>query len=228
MRETAVAVRHASPTPRAARQRSHAADRLHHRGQAGRSVSRDLERASPRRSTTGMSCSSRSCPRRRRQSPRCRSWRPRSGLPIGTWTSSDSPYLELAGTWDSYWASLSAKFRSNVRNRLSRLNADRRAGARSPRTTGRIAAALRRRMAARGVGLEGSGRDVDLLGPGGAAVLHAARGARAASRVAAADVPDRRRTADRHVVRRGLRRPPVPVQDRLRPRVPHLLRRSSS
>jgi CelD/BcsL family acetyltransferase involved in cellulose biosynthesis len=43
------------------------------------------------------------------------------GLPIGVWKSSDSPYLELAGTWDSYWASLSSKFRSNVRNRLSRL-----------------------------------------------------------------------------------------------------------
>ncbi|HKC56121.1 MAG TPA: GNAT family N-acetyltransferase [Vicinamibacterales bacterium] len=43
------------------------------------------------------------------------------GLPIGTWESSASPYLELSGTWDSYWASLPAKFRSNVRNRLSRL-----------------------------------------------------------------------------------------------------------
>jgi CelD/BcsL family acetyltransferase involved in cellulose biosynthesis len=43
-------------------------------------------------------------------------------LPIGTWKSSDSPFLELAGTWESYWASLSAKFRSNVRNRLTRLN----------------------------------------------------------------------------------------------------------
>jgi len=42
-------------------------------------------------------------------------------LPVGTWKSNDSPYLELAGTWDSYWASLSGKFRSNVRNRLSRL-----------------------------------------------------------------------------------------------------------
>ena len=42
-------------------------------------------------------------------------------LPTGTWKSSDSPYLELAGTWESYWASLSAKFRSNVRNRLTRL-----------------------------------------------------------------------------------------------------------
>ena len=42
-------------------------------------------------------------------------------LPIGTWKSSDSPYLTLAGTWESYCATLSAKFRSNVRNRLSRL-----------------------------------------------------------------------------------------------------------
>ena len=42
-------------------------------------------------------------------------------LPIGTWTSSNSPCLELAGTWESYWATLSAKFRSNVRNRLTRL-----------------------------------------------------------------------------------------------------------
>ena len=42
-------------------------------------------------------------------------------LAIGTWKSSDSPYLELAGTWESYWTSLSAKFRSNVRNRLTRL-----------------------------------------------------------------------------------------------------------
>jgi CelD/BcsL family acetyltransferase involved in cellulose biosynthesis len=41
-------------------------------------------------------------------------------LPIGRWKSSDSPYLELAANWDCYWASLSAKFRSNVRNRLTR------------------------------------------------------------------------------------------------------------
>jgi CelD/BcsL family acetyltransferase involved in cellulose biosynthesis len=43
-------------------------------------------------------------------------------LRSGTWKSCDSPYLELTGTWESYWASLSAKFRSNVRNRLTRLN----------------------------------------------------------------------------------------------------------
>jgi len=43
------------------------------------------------------------------------------GLPVGTWKSSDSPYLELSGSWDSYWSSLPAKFRSNVRNRLTRV-----------------------------------------------------------------------------------------------------------
>jgi CelD/BcsL family acetyltransferase involved in cellulose biosynthesis len=43
------------------------------------------------------------------------------GLATGTWHSSDSPYLELAGTWDEYWASLPSKFRGNIRNRLSRL-----------------------------------------------------------------------------------------------------------
>ncbi len=42
-------------------------------------------------------------------------------LAVGTWRSSDSPYLELAGTWDQYWASLPSKFRSNIRNRMSRL-----------------------------------------------------------------------------------------------------------
>jgi CelD/BcsL family acetyltransferase involved in cellulose biosynthesis len=39
----------------------------------------------------------------------------------GIWQSGDSPYLPLNGTWDSYWNSLSAKFRSNIRNRMSRL-----------------------------------------------------------------------------------------------------------
>ena len=43
------------------------------------------------------------------------------GQATGTWQSSDSPYLELAGTWDSYFGSLPGKFRSNVRNRISRL-----------------------------------------------------------------------------------------------------------
>jgi CelD/BcsL family acetyltransferase involved in cellulose biosynthesis len=41
--------------------------------------------------------------------------------PIGVWKSSDSPYLTLEGTWDDYLKALPAKFRSNLRNRLSRL-----------------------------------------------------------------------------------------------------------
>ena len=41
--------------------------------------------------------------------------------PTGVWASSDSPFLTLTGTWDSYLASLPAKFRSNLRNRMSRL-----------------------------------------------------------------------------------------------------------
>jgi CelD/BcsL family acetyltransferase involved in cellulose biosynthesis len=43
------------------------------------------------------------------------------GLATGTWESGASPYLELAGTWDEYLAGLGSKFRSNVRNRLTRL-----------------------------------------------------------------------------------------------------------
>lgn len=45
----------------------------------------------------------------------------RGGCPTGTWRGDVSPYLTLNGTWDSYHASLSAKFRSNLRNRLGRL-----------------------------------------------------------------------------------------------------------
>ena len=39
----------------------------------------------------------------------------------GLWQGDVSPYLTLAGTWDDYHAGLSAKFRSNLRNRLARL-----------------------------------------------------------------------------------------------------------
>ena len=42
------------------------------------------------------------------------------GCSTGIWKSSDSPYLPLAGTWEQYHAGLSAKFRSNLRNRMSR------------------------------------------------------------------------------------------------------------
>jgi CelD/BcsL family acetyltransferase involved in cellulose biosynthesis len=46
----------------------------------------------------------------------------RDGCQIGTWRGDVSPYLALTGTWDSYHASLSAKFRSNLRNRFTRLS----------------------------------------------------------------------------------------------------------
>ena len=45
----------------------------------------------------------------------------RDGCLTGTWRGDVSPYLTLSGSWDSYFASLPAKFRSNVRNRMSRL-----------------------------------------------------------------------------------------------------------
>ena len=47
----------------------------------------------------------------------------RDGFATGIWRGDTSPYLTLSGTWDGYHASLSAKFRSNLRNRLSRLRA---------------------------------------------------------------------------------------------------------
>ena len=43
------------------------------------------------------------------------------GCPTGVWEGDVSPYLPLRGTWDDYQASLGSKFRSNLRNRLSRL-----------------------------------------------------------------------------------------------------------
>ena len=43
------------------------------------------------------------------------------GCGLGVWRSSDAPYLQLTGTWDQYFTGLTAKFRQNVRNRLSRL-----------------------------------------------------------------------------------------------------------
>jgi CelD/BcsL family acetyltransferase involved in cellulose biosynthesis len=41
--------------------------------------------------------------------------------PTGTWQGDVSPYLPLTGTWTGYHAALPAKFRSNLRNRESRL-----------------------------------------------------------------------------------------------------------
>jgi CelD/BcsL family acetyltransferase involved in cellulose biosynthesis len=58
------------------------------------------------------------------QSPTCETIRAQAaadGCGIGVWHSGDAPYLELAGSWDQYFDARSAKFRQNVRNRLSRL-----------------------------------------------------------------------------------------------------------
>jgi CelD/BcsL family acetyltransferase involved in cellulose biosynthesis len=44
-----------------------------------------------------------------------------SGHPAGVWLGGISPYLPLRGTWEGYLASLKPKFRSNMRNRLKRL-----------------------------------------------------------------------------------------------------------
>jgi CelD/BcsL family acetyltransferase involved in cellulose biosynthesis len=41
---------------------------------------------------------------------------------IGTWPCDDSPYLSLGMTWDAYSASLTPKFRQNLRNRWSRVS----------------------------------------------------------------------------------------------------------
>jgi CelD/BcsL family acetyltransferase involved in cellulose biosynthesis len=42
------------------------------------------------------------------------------GHATGIWQSSASPFVTLADSWDSYAATLSSKFRQNLRNRLSR------------------------------------------------------------------------------------------------------------
>ena len=46
-----------------------------------------------------------------------------SGCPAGTWPSSDSPYVALDSTWDTYMAGRTRKFRQNIRNRWTRLAA---------------------------------------------------------------------------------------------------------
>ena len=42
-------------------------------------------------------------------------------MPWGIWLSSESPYLPLAGDWETYLRNLTAKHRSNLRNRDRRL-----------------------------------------------------------------------------------------------------------
>ena len=43
------------------------------------------------------------------------------GLANGVWRSGSSPYVSVNGSWEAYEASLTPKFRQNVRNRLARL-----------------------------------------------------------------------------------------------------------
>jgi CelD/BcsL family acetyltransferase involved in cellulose biosynthesis len=46
----------------------------------------------------------------------------RSGYRVGAWRSEDSPYITLSGTWEAYFKARDRKHRSNVRNRLNRLD----------------------------------------------------------------------------------------------------------
>jgi CelD/BcsL family acetyltransferase involved in cellulose biosynthesis len=61
----------------------------------------------PRTSTTG---------------PAIRALADADGFSIGTWHSNDAPCLRLEGSWDQYLNGRTAKFRQNLRNRLSRLS----------------------------------------------------------------------------------------------------------
>src|SRR6202035_4838275 len=43
------------------------------------------------------------------------------GFRVGLWRAPDSPCLHLTGTWETYFNGLARKHRSNLRNRLKRL-----------------------------------------------------------------------------------------------------------
>ena len=43
------------------------------------------------------------------------------GFLVGRWTAGDSPWVEIRGTWEDYFAGLSSKHRATVRHRLRRL-----------------------------------------------------------------------------------------------------------
>ena len=45
-----------------------------------------------------------------------------AGRQTGVWESGAAPYLQLSSTWDAYLNGLSSKFRQNLRNRLGRLS----------------------------------------------------------------------------------------------------------
>ena len=118
-------------------QRSHAAHRLHRRGAADESYRAIWNALRHERDALGRAAAQSASERTRRRTRRVRELAAADGCTTGVWTSSDSPYLTLTGTWDAYFDGLPAKFRSNLRNRLSRLTRARRAGARSARRIAR-------------------------------------------------------------------------------------------
>jgi CelD/BcsL family acetyltransferase involved in cellulose biosynthesis len=70
-----------------------------------------------------------------------------AGRPVGIWESSESPFIPLPGssrhpTWSEYFDGLSAKHRSNLRNRLKRLRAQGPVGMETIDSEQRLAQAL--------------------------------------------------------------------------------------
>jgi len=45
----------------------------------------------------------------------------KDSFPAEIWRGGDSPYVRINGKWNAYWEGLKPKFRSNMRNRLKRL-----------------------------------------------------------------------------------------------------------
>ena len=174
MRETARMYGVPVATPRAAAQRSHAADRLHRRRRADEAYRAIWNALARRRRQLGCPAADAAAPRlddgRRDVAARGRArvWRPAPGgaATLRTWS------WPAPGTSTS--ASLSGEVPLEHPESHVAADADRRAGARSARDRGRRSRPRATTPAARGVGLEGRGRHVDLLGPGGASLLHAA------------------------------------------------------
>ena len=156
------------------------------------------------------------------------------GCSTGIWKSSDSPYLPLAGTWDAY-----------LERALGQVQVEPAEPAVAGLTARRAALeVLTDREAIRGGRgdawrLEASGwkREAGTAitcDPAVQRFYTTLDRARHGRRLAAAAVPHGRRPPRRDVVRRVLRAPAVPLQDRLRPGVrdrravqdPHLLRDS--
>ena len=128
-----------------------------------------------------------------------------------------------SGPGTEYSTASPPKFGQNLRNRLAGCRRSASRGSKCCRDRDGIRARARGRAEARGVGLEARRRHLDLLRSGRRALLHQLAERAGAQRLAAAAVPQRRRPPHRHVVRRELPRPAVPVQDRLRPGVRDVL-----